>query len=76
MPDQDEVIDGASIGNDESHGSESKAFEAFALTSGILQRVIDPYVVGFQKPVDLIAGSKTQKAPQFSLSDMTAFVFL
>ncbi len=76
MPDQDEVIDWSSICDDESHLLEAQAFEDFTLTSGIVQSVIDPHIVGFQKPIYLVAGSKTQKAPQFSLSDMTALVFL
>jgi hypothetical protein len=76
MPDQDQIINRAGVGDDEPHRLQAKLLKAIDLTTKILNGVFNPNVMGLQKSVELIAGAKPEEASQFILGEMTALVFL
>jgi hypothetical protein len=66
----------AGIGDDEPHRLQAKLLKAIDLTTKILNGVFNPNVMGLQKSVELVAGTKPEEAAQFILGEMTALVFL
>jgi hypothetical protein len=56
MPDLDQVVDWAGIGNYQPHGSEPQFFESLAFLFEVFERVVLIDAMGFEKTIQLDAG--------------------
>jgi len=56
MPDLDQVVDWAGIGNYQPHGSEPQFFESLAFLLEVFERVVLIDAMGFEKTIELDAG--------------------
>ena len=57
-PDQDQVIEGPGIGDNQLHASQPQFFQGCALTFKIFHGVVFINVMRFEEAVQLISGSK------------------
>jgi len=76
-PIRNQIINGASVGDDEPHRSESQPPKSLDVATQVFDGVVvDQNPVGLQEPVQPAAGTKTRQLPQFRLVDVTSLVFL
>ena len=62
MTDQQEVVDGAGVSNDEAtHSSDSQPLKRSDFSAQVVDRVIHPYIMSLQKTVQLITSIETQQ---------------
>ena len=76
MSNQDQVVDGASVRDDQLHRSEPQTLQVLKFATEVLDRVVYPHAMSLEKPVELIAGCYAQKSAEASLSDVPGLVFL
>jgi hypothetical protein len=63
VSDQNRIIYGTGIGDDQPHRSKSQAFQSFPFALKIFQGIFLIDVVSLQEAVNLIAGFKAEQAP-------------
>src|ERR1019366_1833318 len=56
--------------------SNSQTPQAFQFLLQVFHGVVFIHIMGFEEPVELVPGSKTQQPPQLRFGDMTALEFL
>jgi len=76
VSDQNQIIQRASVGDNEPHASEPQAFQSFPFALKIFHGVVFIDVVSPQEAVNLIAGVKAKQSPQIWLIEMAQPVFL
>lgn len=60
MPDQDQIIDRASVGDYQLHLSESQTLEVLQIAPHVLNGDIGPHPMGLQKVVEFVTRLKAQ----------------
>ena len=64
MPDQDQMVDGASIRGDKLHLSEPQTVQLLHIAAQVVEGDIWPHLTGLQKVVELVTGFEAQQAPE------------
>ncbi len=75
-PRHDQIVDGAGVGNDQLHPSESEALQILNITAHILSGDICLDLMGHQKSIQFIAGFQTKKTAQLRLRYALRLIFL
>jgi hypothetical protein len=60
MPDQEEIVDGSGVGDDELHPSKSQAFEILNIPANVIDGDVGPDLVSPQKVVEFETGLKAR----------------
>ncbi len=66
MPDQDQIVDRAGVGDDQLHLSKSKTFQILHIAVDILNGDVGPDLTSPQKVVEFVTGLKAQQTAQLS----------
>ena len=76
MPNQDEIVDRAGVGDDQLHPSESQTLEILQIAAHILNGDVGPYPMGLQEAVEFVTRLEAQQTSQLCFRYALRLVFL